>query len=157
MLEKINIIKTTSLLIKNQKRFVLSYNILDPLFYLHYLKFTIFLGRFNPSFHKYKMEYLILYQTIVKMFIINQNQYVQLISNIESQYNSNKLIIPYNIVTPNTITRFAKQQLNNNNIINLNFNGFNTNVQRHLLKYINYILFELKHDVIGLKIICVGK
>lgn len=162
ILNKLNISKVNLLLIKNLYGFIFSYNIFDPRYYFYYLKLILFGGLLNyaiydTNYSKYKADYLKLFKLVTKSFILNQKSCVQLISNVDSQSKSNKLVIPFNLMLPDVITEFSNKQIVDYNHINLQQNNFKSNIQRNLLKYINYLLFKLKYNIIGLKIVCIGK
>jgi hypothetical protein len=82
------------------------------------------------------------------------------ISNIEAQKKVStysKIKRSFQLMSPKIVTEFAKIQLTENATVSLKKNNFNKNLQGNLLNFINFFLTEFKYDILGIKIICLGK
>jgi hypothetical protein len=112
------------------------------------------------SFYKYKTDFSLFSQLILKFFLLNQKQLVHRFSNVQVQKkhnNSENFSSHSHILSPKIIAEFAKIHLTESAPSIMNRSNFGKNLQGNLLSFINFFLLEFKHNLLGIKIICSGK
>lgn len=157
---KLKIMQNAVSLTKTSKNYKINSKALSQQLFFFFFKLICTTKRTAQNYYHYRQSFLQIYQTILKKFLLNQEQLFFQIGNIESQsrYQKYKLFkTQFLTLSPKFFTEFAKNQLSTTNAVNLTPNNFNKTLQKSLLKLIEIFLNKFKYDILGIKIICVGK
>ena len=160
LLNNLNLTENNCIIFKNSKIYKINFEILNQKFFFNFVKFLTVQKQAIKNFYNYKIDYLSIIQSILKIFYVNQIQFINTISSIERQNkfqisNNNKR--PFLFMSAKIITEFLKIQISEIKPFKLKKNNFVANLQIKLINFINFFLTEFKYDIVGVKIICIGK
>jgi hypothetical protein len=155
---KLNVNQNNSTIFKTSKCYKLNYEILSQQYFFYFTKLICLSKQLKKNIYKYKIDYKILFQLMLKFFLFNHRQLIHKVSNIENQKKFNRLKSkPFLFLSPKIITEFTKIQMSQFECLKLKQNKFSKNIQVNIMNLIKLLLIEFQHNLLGLKIICSGK
>jgi hypothetical protein len=158
---KFNISQNNKIVIKSSKHYKINYEVLDQRFLIHFTKLISASKRTIQNFYNYKKGYIKLLKTVIRIFSSNQSHLQNYASNTYARKflatDNQNYKRPYFFLFPKIIAEFAKTNISETNVNSFKKNTFSRNLQNSLLKFLNFLLFEFKYDILGLKLIVSGK
>ena len=160
MLYDIKSLQNTTIVTKTSKNYKVNSKYLNQQFFFYLLKIVCTTKRTTQNFYQYRKNYLKVFQNILKFFLFNHKQLIIQLSDMNKQKKFEKQVHfdkKFMSLSPTLITEFVNSQLSTTTFINLTSNNFNKTLQKSLLNLIEIILQRFKYNILGVKIICVGK
>ena len=112
-------------------------------------------------FYQYKQNNIKTLQLILLNFLINRKQQTHNVTSVQNSkafkvLNSKKMT-SVQVLSPKLITEFIKKQLTEIGYSTLKKGNFGNNLQGNIVNFLHYLLREFKYNLLGIKIICLGR
>jgi hypothetical protein len=157
---EIKTLQNTPTLTKTSKNYKINYKTLNQQFIFYLIKLVCTTKRTTQNYYQYRQAYLKIFQLVLKIFLFNKKQFIFKTGEMSAQKRFEKQnLFPKNFMSlsPKLFTEFAKGQLSTTSFISLTPNNFNKTLQKSLLNLIEIVIKRYKYNILGIKIICVGK
>jgi hypothetical protein len=159
--QKLNINHNIARIEKTSKKYQFFYEIFDQRFFFHFTKLVNSSKRTIQHFYQYKQNNIKTLQLILLNFLINRKQQTHNVTSVQNSkafkvLNSKKMT-SVQVLSPKLITEFIKKQLTEIGYSTLKKGNFGNNLQGNIVNFLHYLLREFKYNLLGIKIICLGR